>query len=164
MIIIIKKGCETMLTEGMKAPTFKLFSQSNDLVSLSDYAGKKVVVYFYPKDDTPGCTAQACHYRDYQDEFHKRNVTVIGISKDSVQSHQKFLSKFNLNFTLLADPETKVIQEYGVWKEKTLYGKKYMGVVRTTFIINETGKIVKVFDNVDPNTDVEKVISFIDSM
>ncbi len=153
-----------MLTEGMKAPTFKLFSQSNDLVSLSDYAGKKVVVYFYPKDDTPGCTAQACYYRDHQDEFHKRNVTVIGISKDSVQSHLKFLSKFNLNFTLLADPETKVIQEYGVWKEKTLYGKKYMGVVRTTFIINETGKIVKVFDNVDPNTDVEKVISFIDSM
>lgn len=153
-----------MLKENTLAPAFHLSDQSGNSVSLADFAEQKIVLYFYPKDDTPGCTTQACSYRDQSDEFVKRNVKVIGISKDDLKSHQKFTSKYDLNFTLLSDPDTTVIQKYGVWKEKTLYGKTYMGVARTTFIINEKGIIVKIFENVDPKNDVQKVLDFLDQM
>lgn len=153
-----------MLKENTVAPAFHLSDQSGNSVSLADFAEQKIVLYFYPKDDTPGCTTQACSYRDQSDEFVKRNVKVIGISKDDLKSHQKFTSKYDLNFTLLSDPDTSVIQKYGVWKEKTLYGKTYMGVARTTFIINEKGIIVKIFENVDPKNDVQKVLDFLDQM
>lgn len=153
-----------MLKENTVAPAFHLSDQSGNSVSLADFAEQKIVLYFYPKDDTPGCTTQACSYRDQSDEFVKRNVKVIGISKDDLKSHQKFTSKYDLNFTLLSDPDTTVIQKYGVWKEKTLYGKTYMGVARTTFIINEKGIIVKIFENVDPKNDVQKVLDFLDQM
>lgn len=153
-----------MLKENTLAPAFHLSDQSGNSVSLADFAEQRIVLYFYPKDDTPGCTTQACSYRDQSDEFVKRNVKVIGISKDDLKSHQKFTSKYDLNFTLLSDPDTTVIQKYGVWKEKTLYGKTYMGVARTTFIINEKGIIVKIFENVDPKNDVQKVLDFLDQM
>lgn len=153
-----------MLKENTVAPAFHLSDQSGNSVSLADFAEQRIVLYFYPKDDTPGCTTQACSYRDQSDEFVKRNVKVIGISKDDLKSHQKFTSKYDLNFTLLSDPDTTVIQKYGVWKEKTLYGKTYMGVARTTFIINEKGIIVKIFENVDPKNDVQKVLDFLDQM
>lgn len=153
-----------MLKENTVAPAFHLSDQSGNSVSLADFTEQKIVLYFYPKDDTPGCTTQACSYRDQSDEFVKRNVKVIGISKDDLKSHQKFTSKYDLNFTLLSDPDTTVIQKYGVWKEKTLYGKTYMGVARTTFIINEKGIIVKIFENVDPKNDVQKVLDFLDQM
>ncbi len=153
-----------MLKENTVAPAFHLSDQSGNSVSLADFAEQRIVLYFYPKDDTPGCTTQACSYRDQSDEFVKRNVKVIGISKDDLKSHQKFTSKYDLNFTLLSDPDTSVIQKYGVWKEKTLYGKTYMGVARTTFIINEKGIIVKIFENVDPKNDVQKVLDFLDQM
>ena len=153
-----------MLKENTVAPAFHLSDQSGNSVSLADFTEQKIVLYFYPKDDTPGCTTQARSYRDQSDEFVKRNVKVIGISKDDLKSHQKFTSKYDLNFTLLSDPDTTVIQKYGVWKEKTLYGKTYMGVARTTFIINEKGIIVKIFENVDPKNDVQKVLDFLDQM
>lgn len=153
-----------MLKENTVAPAFHLSDQSGNSVSLADFTEQKIVLYFYPKDDTPGCTTQACSYRDQSDEFVKRNVKVIGISKDDLKSHQKFTSKYDLNFTLLSDPDTTVIQKYGVWKEKTLYGKTYKGVARTTFIINEKGIIVKIFENVDPKNDVQKVLDFLDQM
>lgn len=162
--MIYPKGSENMLNENTLAPAFHLSDQNGNSVSLADFAEQKIVLYFYPKDDTPGCTTQACSYRDQSDEFVKRNVKVIGISKDDLKSHQKFTSKYDLNFTLLSDPDTLVIQKYGVWKEKTLYGKTYMGVARTTFIIDETGTIVKIFDNVDPKNDVQKVLDFLDQM
>jgi len=162
--MIYPKGSENMLKENTVAPAFHLSDQSGNSVSLADFAEQRIVLYFYPKDDTPGCTTQACSYRDQSDEFVKRNVKVIGISKDDLKSHQKFTSKYDLNFTLLSDPDTSVIQKYGVWKEKTLYGKTYMGVARTTFIINEKGIIVKIFENVDPKNDVQKVLDFLDQM
>ncbi len=126
------------------APAFTLADQNGNLVSLSDFAGKKVVLYFYPKDNTPGCTRQACAFAGSFDEFKRRDIAVIGISKDSVSSHLKFAQKHNLPFTLLADPELQAIQAYGVWQEKKLYGKVSMGVVRTTFIIDEAGRIMEI--------------------
>ena len=162
--MIYPKGSENILKENTVAPAFHLSDQRGNSVSLADFAEQRIVLYFYPKDDTPGCTTQACSYRDQSDEFVKRNVKVIGISKDDLKSHQKFTSKYDLNFTLLSDPDTSVIQKYGVWKEKTLYGKTYMGVARTTFIINEKGIIVKIFENVDPKNDVQKVLDFLDQM
>ena len=147
-----------MLQEGMQAPAFTLSDKDGKQVSLSDFIGKKVVVYFYPKDNTPGCTRQACAFAEDFAEFGNKNAVVIGISKDSVQSHAKFAEKYNLPFILLSDPELKVIQAYGVWQEKKLYGKTSMGVVRTTFIIDEEGKIAKVMDKVKPDTNARQVL------
>jgi peroxiredoxin Q/BCP len=117
-------------------------------VSLSDYAGRKFVLYFYPKDDTSGCTAQACGFRDEYAEFRTRGIDIVGVSADSTESHAKFKTKYNLNFSLLSDPDKKVLKDYGVWKEKSMYGKKYMGIERTTFIIDQNAKIAKIFPKV----------------
>lgn len=147
-----------MLAIGTKAPDFTLPDKDGNIVSLSDYAGKKVVLYFYPKDNTPGCTKQACGYRDAYGEFTKHNAVVIGISKDSVKSHSSFAAKFELPFVLLADPKLDAIQKYDVWQEKKLYGKTYMGVVRSTYIIDEQGVIANVFEKVKPDTDAELIL------
>ncbi len=153
-----------MLQAGQKAPDFNLLNEKGENVTWGDFENQKVILYFYPKDDTPGCTTQACSYRDHFDEFVKRGYKIIGVSKDDVKSHQRFLGKYELNFTLLSDPDTTVIQAYDCWKEKSLYGKKYMGTARTTFVIDEQGIILKVFENVDPKSDVQQVLAFIDAL
>ena len=150
-----------MLQEGMLAPAFTLTDKDGKVVSLSDFLGKKVVLYFYPKDNTPGCTRQACAFAAAYSEFEKKNAVVIGISKDSVSSHEKFAGKYNLPFILLSDPELQSIQAYGVWQEKKLYGKTSMGVVRTTFIIDEQGKIMKVMPKVKPDTNAAEVLEIL---
>ena len=137
-----------MLQAGMKAPQFTLMNEAGEKISLSDFAGKKVVVYFYPKDNTPGCTKQACGFGELYPQFTEKGAVVVGISKDSVASHKRFEEKYSLPFTLLSDPELQAIQAYDVWKEKTLYGKKSMGVVRTTYLIDEDGIIVRAMDKV----------------
>lgn len=137
-----------MLAVGTKAPDFTLSDQNGELRKLSDYRGQKVILYFYPKDMTPGCTKQACGFAELYPQFRERGAVVLGISKDSVASHKKFEEKYGLPFTLLADPEKEVIQRYDVWKEKKLYGKVSMGVVRTTYLIDEEGIIVKADDKV----------------
>ncbi len=134
-----------MLEEGKKAPAFKLKDQNGNLHSLSDYKGKNVVLYFYPKDNTSGCTAEACNFRDEFPKFKNINAVILGVSPDSVESHKKFAEKYNLPFTLLADENKEVVEKYGVWKQKSMYGRKYMGVERTTFIIDADGKIKKIF-------------------
>ena len=150
-----------MLQEGMQAPTFTLADKDGNMVSLSDFLGKKVVLYFYPKDNTPGCTRQACAFASAYSEFEKKNAAVIGISKDSVASHGKFAEKYSLPFVLLSDPELQAIQAYGVWQEKKLYGKASMGVVRTTFLIDEQGKILKIMPKVKPDTNAAEVLELI---
>ena len=148
-----------MLNIGDKAPEFTLKDKDGKEVSLSDFAGKKVVLYFYPKDNTPGCTRQACAFAGLYGEFQKRGVEVIGISRDSAASHVKFAEKYNLPFILLSDPELAAIQAYGVWQEKKLYGKITMGVVRTTFLIDEQGRIEKVMPKVKPDTNAAEVLA-----
>jgi len=143
------------------APDFSLKNQKGERRTLSDYRGQFVVLYFYPKDDTPGCTLQACSYRDNMAAFTSKNIKVFGISKDDEASHTKFLTKFNLNFELLADDQKEVINLYDVYKEKNMYGKKVMGVVRTTFVIDPQGKVIAIFDKVNPEEDVEKVLAVI---
>lgn len=147
-----------MLEVGTKAPDFTLPDQNGNMVSLSDFAGKRVVLYFYPKDNTPGCTRQACAFAGTYAEFQKRDIQVIGVSKDSVASHLKFAQKYDLPFVLLADPELKAIQAYDVWKEKRLYGKVSMGVVRTTYIIGADGKIEAVMPKVKPDTNAQEIL------
>lgn len=137
-----------MLAEGIKAPEFSLQDQNGVWHTLSEYAGKKVILYFYPKDNTPGCTKQACGFRDLYPQFTEKNAVVLGISKDSVASHKKFEEKYQLGFTLLSDTELDAIQAYDVWQEKKNYGKVSMGVVRTTYLIDENGMIEKVFGKV----------------
>lgn len=137
-----------MLEIGTKAPDFTLPDQNGEMHSLSDYKGQKVILYFYPKDNTPGCTKQACNFGELYPQFQEKGAAVIGISKDSVASHKKFEEKYSLPFTLLSDTELKAIQAYDVWKEKKNYGKVSMGVVRTTYLIDEEGKIAKAFDKV----------------
>jgi peroxiredoxin Q/BCP len=137
-----------MIKEGNKAPDFKLKDQNGKIVSLSDFKGNDVILYFYPKDNTSGCTAEACSFRDDFPEFKKIKAVIIGVSPDSVESHKKFAEKYNLPFTLLSDEEKKVLEKYEVWKEKSMYGKKYMGVERTTFVIDKEGKIKKIFNKV----------------
>jgi len=138
-----------MLKTGDKAPDFKLQSDKGEEVSLSDFLGKSdVVLYFYPKDNTSGCTKEACSFRDNLGEIEKKNAVVLGVSPDSVKSHQKFIEKQNLNFTLLSDPEHEVAEAYGAWGEKSMYGKKYMGILRSTFIIGKDGVIKHVFEKV----------------
>ena len=150
-----------MLEKGMKAPDFTLKDKNGNDVSLSDFIGKKVVLYFYPKDNTPGCTRQACAFAGAYKGFTENGVEVIGISRDSVASHQKFAEKHSLPFILLSDPELQAIQSYGVWQEKKLYGKVSMGVVRTTFIIDENGIIDTVMPKVKPDTNAEEILSVI---
>ncbi|MCB6609691.1 thioredoxin-dependent thiol peroxidase [[Clostridium] symbiosum] len=137
-----------MLETGMKAPEFKLLNQEGKEVSLADYRGKKVILYFYSKDNTAGCTKQACSFAELYPDFREKNAEVIGISKDTVESHRKFAEKYGLPFTILADPERIAIEAYDVWKEKNMYGKKVMGVVRTTYLIDENGMIEKAFTKV----------------
>ena len=137
-----------MLEIGTKAPTFELPDQNGEIHTLEEYKGKKVVLYFYPKDNTAGCTKQACGFGDLYPHFQEKGAVVIGISKDSVASHKKFEEKYGLPFTLLSDTELSAIQAYGVWKEKNMYGKKTMGVVRTTYLIDEEGVIEKAFGKV----------------
>ena len=144
---------------GDTAPAFTLPDKDGNRVSLSDFYGRRVVLYFYPKDNTPGCTRQACAFAANFQEFQKRNITVIGISKDSTESHRKFAKKFKLPFILLSDPELQAIQSYGVWQEKKLYGKVSMGVVRTTFIIGENGKIQKIMPKVKPDTNAVEILA-----
>lgn len=150
-----------MLKVGIKAPDFTLLDKDGREVSLSDFRGKKVVLYFYPKDNTPGCTRQACAFAGAYSEFKEKGVEVIGISNDSVASHVKFAEKYGLPFILLSDPELKVIQAYGVWKEKTLYGKTSFGVVRTTYIINEQGNIQAVMPKVKPDTNAAEILEML---
>ena len=150
-----------MLEVGMKAPDFCLMDKDGNTVGLSDFAGKKVVLYFYPKDNTPGCTRQACAFAASYEQFQAQDVVVIGISKDSVASHLKFAQKYNLPFALLSDPELQAIQAYGVWQEKKLYGKVSMGVVRTTYLINEQGNIEKVMPKVKPDTNAAEILAYL---
>ena len=150
-----------MLKTGMKAPDFSLPDKDGNTVRLSDFQGKKVILYFYPKDNTPGCTRQACAFAASYEQFKARDIVVIGISKDSVASHQKFAQKYDLPFILLSDPQLQAIQSYGVWQEKKLYGKVSMGVVRTTFIIDEQGTIEKVMPKVKPDTNAAEILSYL---
>ena len=150
-----------MLEIGTKAPDFSLPDQNGNTVRLSDFQGKKVVLYFYSKDNTPGCTRQACAFAASYEQFKTQNVIVIGISKDSVASHLKFSQKHDLPFILLSDPELQAIQAYGVWQEKKLYGKVSMGVVRTTYIINEQGIIEKVMPKVKPDTNAAEILTLL---
>lgn len=150
-----------MLEAGMKAPEFVLNDKDGNEVSLKSFAGKKTVVYFYPKDNTPGCTKQACAFAAAYDEFKKLDVPVIGISKDSEASHIKFAEKHNLPFILLADPELKAIQAYDVWQEKKMCGKTSMGVVRTTYLIDENGSIEKVWNKAKPDTNAAEILEYL---
>lgn len=150
-----------MLKEGMPAPAFSLEDKTGKKVNLSDFLGKKVVLYFYPKDNTPGCTRQACAFAAAHGDFAAKNAVIIGISKDGAASHAKFAEKYSLPFILLSDPELQAIQAYGVWQEKKLYGKTSMGVVRTTFIIGEDGNILKIMPEVKPDTNAADVLKLI---
>ena len=150
-----------MIEIGTKAPLFTLSDKDGSSVSLSDFLGKKVVLYFYPKDNTPGCTRQACAFAGLYDEFKKKDIVVIGISKDSVASHQKFAEKYNLPFILLSDPELIAIKAYDVWQEKKMCGKVGMGVVRTTFLIDENGKIAEIMEKVSPDKNAEDVLALL---
>ncbi|MDF3001944.1 MAG: bcp [Bacillota bacterium] len=150
-----------MLKEGMKAPDFTLEDKDGRLVSLSDFKGKKVALYFYPRDNTPGCTRQACAFKEAYDGFRSEDIVVIGISKDSSKSHQKFAEKYELPFLLLSDPELIAIKGYDVWQEKKLYGKSAMGVVRSTYIIDEEGMIIKVFEKAKPDTNAFEILEFL---
>ena len=150
-----------MLEIGMKAPEFSLIDKDGNTVCLSDYLGKKVVLYFYPRDNTPGCTRQACAFAASYDGFQEKNVVVIGVSKDSVASHLRFAQKYNLPFVLLSDPELQAIRAYDVWQEKKLYGKTSMGVVRTTFIIDERSNIEKIMPKVKPDTNAAEILAYL---
>ncbi len=150
-----------MFEKGMKAPEFTLPDKDGNFVSLSDFLGKKVVLYFYPKDNTPGCTRQACAFAASYEGFKANNVVVIGVSKDSAASHQKFAAKYDLPFVLLSDPDLQVIQAYGVWQEKKLYGKVSMGVVRSTYLIDEQGNIEKVMPKVKPDTNAAEILEYL---
>ncbi len=152
-----------MLEVGTPAPGFTLPDQTGELVSLSDFLGKKVVLYFYPRDNTPGCSRQACAFAAAYDGFRQNNVVVIGISKDSVASHLKFAEKYDLPFILLSDPERQAIEAYGVWQEKKNYGKVSMGVVRSTYIIDEKGVIEKVMPKVKPDTNAGEILAWLNA-
>lgn len=150
-----------MLQVGNKAPNFTLNDKDGNKVSLDDFLGKKVVLYFYPKDNTPGCTKQACNFGANIKKFNENNVVIIGISKDSEKSHQNFANKYDLPFILLSDPDKVAIEKFGVWKEKKLYGKLGFGVIRTTFIIDENGNIEKIFNNVKASENTEEVLEYL---
>ena len=150
-----------MLKENTKAPDFTLKDKDGNDVSLSDFRGKKVVLYFYPKDNTSGCTKEACGFRDSYVSFGEKNVIIIGISKDSGKSHMNFAEKYSLPFILLSDPELEAIKAYDVWQEKKMYGKSYMGVARSTFIIDENGTVIKVYEKVKPDSHAAEILDFL---
>ena len=150
-----------MLKEGMKAPDFALADKDGNIVKLEDFAGKKLVLYFYPKDNTPGCTRQACAFASLYDGFKDKDVAVVGVSKDSTASHQKFAEKYNLPFVLLSDPELEAIKAYDVWQEKKMYGKVSFGVVRTTYVIDEKGMIEKTMPKVKPDTNAIDILEYL---
>ena len=151
-----------MLEKGMKAPSFTLSDKDGNMISPADFAGRKIILYFYPKDNTPGCTRQACAFAANFEKFKETDAVVIGISKDSAASHRKFAEKYNLPFILLSDPDLQAIQAYGVWQEKKLYGKVSMGVVRTTYIIDENGTIEKVMPKVKPDTNAAEILEYLE--
>jgi len=153
-----------MIKEGAKAPDFKLFANNQQSFSLKELKGKNIVLFFYPKDNTPGCTVEACGFRDSFKEIEKLGAVILGISPDSVKSHENFINKFNLPYPLLADEDKAMCKDYGVWVEKSMYGKKYMGVARTTFIINKEGKIAKIFEKVKPEGHNAEVIEVLKSL
>lgn len=153
-----------MISEGDRAPDFELFDKGGKIVKLSDFIGKKVVIYFYPKDNTPGCTRQACAFRNAYDEFQKREIIVIGISKDSMKSHINFAKKYSLPFVLLSDPEQKAIKAYGVSQEKKIFGLFTIGVNRSTFVIGESGKVIKVFSKANPKTNASDILAALESL
>ena len=153
-----------MLSENSKAPDFELQDENGKLHKLSDYAGKPVVLYFYPKDDTPGCTIEACNFRDNYSDFEKAHIQILGVSVDSVQSHKKFKEKYALPFPLLSDADHKVVEQYEVWKEKKMMGKTFMGITRTTYIIDRNGKIAKVFKDVKPSEHSREVMDALDDL
>ena len=146
------------LKEGDKAPDFIAESSEGKKISLKDLKGKRVILYFYPKDDTPGCTVQACGFRDSIKKIQVQDAVVLGVSPDNVASHNKFIDKFKLPFILLADEDKKICQAYGVWVEKSMYGKKYMGVVRTTFLIGKDGRLEKIYEKVKPEGHAEEIL------
>lgn len=146
------------LEVGQNAPDFKANNEKEQLISLSDYAGKKLVLYFYPKDDTPGCTAEACSLRDNYNVLLKQGFEILGVSPDNEKKHQKFIDKYELPFSLLADIDQKICNDYGVWVEKSMYGRKYMGVARTTFIIDEKGIISEIIEKVDTKAHADQIL------
>ena len=150
-----------MLETGVKAPDFTLIDKDGRSVSLSDFLGKKVVLYFYPRDNTPGCTRQACAFAASYEAFKSRDVVIIGVSKDSVASHEKFAAKYDLPFILLSDPELQAVKAYDVWQEKKNYGKVSMGVVRATYVIDENGVIEKVMPKVKPDTNAAEILAYL---
>ncbi len=152
-----------MLEAGSAAPDFTLRDQDGNERKLSDYRGKKVILYFYPKDNTPGCTKEACSLRDAKESLEGHNAVILGVSRDSVESHKKFIEKQNLNFTLLSDPDHEVMQEYGAWGEKVLYGKKSVGTIRITYIIDEEGKVEKAYAKVNTATHGQDVKKYLES-
>lgn len=152
-----------MLEVGTRAPDFTLQDKDGKTVSLSDYSGKKIVLYFYPRDNTPGCTRQACAFAQSYEALRRINAVVVGVSKDSAASHQRFAEKHGLPFVLLSDPELQAIQAYGVWQEKRLYGKVSMGVVRTTYVIDEKGFIEKVMPRVKPDTNAAEILAYLEA-
>jgi thioredoxin-dependent peroxiredoxin len=153
-----------LLEVGDKAPAFRTTDQDGDEVSLRDFKGKKVVLYFYPKDDTPGCTKEACSFRDGWSKFRRKGVAVLGVSVDDEKSHRKFADKFSLPFPLLADTDREIVKAYGVWGEKSMYGRKYMGTHRVTYLIDEKGKIVAVWPKVKPDAHADEVLAAVGSM
>lgn len=152
-----------MVEVGKKAPDFTSKDQDGNKVKLSDFKGQKVVLYFYPKDDTPGCTKEACSFRDADEVFKERGIKVFGVSIDDEKSHQKFISKYQLPFDLLADTDKKIVEKYGVWGEKSMYGRKYMGTHRKTFLIGEDGKVVKIFEKVNVAKHADEVLKGFDA-
>ena len=150
-----------MVEKGTKAPEFSLPDENGEIRNLSDYKGKKLILYFYPRDNTPGCTKQACGFADLYPQFSEKGVEIIGISKDSVASHKKFKEKYSLPFTILSDTELQTIQAYDVWKEKKLYGKTSMGIVRTTYLIDENGVIIKAMDKVKAAENPEEMLEML---
>jgi peroxiredoxin Q/BCP len=146
------------LNEGDKAPDFKVNNQKGEPTSLADYKGKKVVLYFYPKDDTPGCTKEACNLRDNYEALLKQGYAILGVSPDKEAKHQKFIEKYDLPFDLLADTEKEIAEAYGVWVEKNMYGRKYMGIARTTFVIDEKGTISEIIKKVDTKAHAEQIL------
>ncbi|MDY0906202.1 thioredoxin-dependent thiol peroxidase [Pedobacter sp. CFBP9032] len=151
------------LTEGDLAPAIIAKDQNGNEISLNDFKGKTVVLYFYPKDDTPGCTAEACDFRDNYQGLQEKDIVVLGVSVDDEKSHQKFVTKHSLPFTLLADTDQKIVNDYGVWAEKNMYGKKYMGTARTTFIIDGEGKIAHIIKKVDTKNATQQVLDLINN-